>query len=280
MTRPMISVLICAKNEEKRIRACIESVIKENPNEIILVDGDSTDSTVEIAKSYGVKVIESKNSNLTRDRQIGIDSCTNELVAMIDSDHRLKSGDLLGLLKDLNDYGFDIVQAGIDIKPIGFFCRGEKQYIDLILNQAGEKKMIGVAPCLYRKKVFDNIRFEDNITTTIDDTDFIYRLSKEGIYKIGTGHTSITSLHEPGLINYYKKFKWYGKGDGEFCIKHPERALSMIFHLIIRYPLLYSIKAAFAGKILAIPYVIFQGFTRLFFLFVRLIELKFGIGLK
>jgi glycosyltransferase involved in cell wall biosynthesis len=280
MKRPMISVLICAKNEEKRIRACIESVIKENPNEIILVDGDSTDSTAEIANSYGIKVIKSQNSNLTRDRQIGIDSCSNELIAMIDSDHRLKSGDLLGLTKDLNDFRFDIVQAGLSIEPNGFFCRGEKQYIDLILNKAGKKKMIGVAPCLYRKKVFNNVRFEDNITTSIDDTDFIYRLSKQGIFSFGTGRTSISSLHEPGLKNYYKKFKWYGRGDGEFCIKHPERALSMIFHLIIRYPIIYSSKAFFSGKFFAIPYVIIQGFTRTIFLFTRLVELKFGIGLK
>lgn len=276
----MISVLICAKNEEKRIRACIESVLRENPDEIILIDGDSIDATVEIAKSYGVKVIISQNSNLTRDRQIGIDSCKNELIAMIDSDHRLKSGDLLGLLNDLNDFGFDIVQAGLDIDPIGFFCKGEREYIDLILNKAGEKKMIGVAPCLYRKKVFDNIRFDDQITTTIDDTDFIYRLSQEGIYKFGTGRTHISSLHEPGFFNYYNKFRWYGKGDGEFCIKHPERALSMIFHLIIRYPFFFSIKAVFSGKFFAIPYVILQGLTRAFFLFARLIELKFGIGLK
>jgi len=276
----MISVVICAKNEEKRIKDCLESVLIENPNEVILVDGDSIDATVEIARSYGVRVIESKNSNLTRDRQIGIDACKNELIAMIDSDHRLKKGDLDGLEKDLIEFDLDIVQGALSIKPVGFWCRGEKQYIDLILNKAGEKKMIGVAPCLYRKKVFDVVKFDDNITSTIDDTDFIYRLSLHGIYKIGTGYTSISSLHESGFISYFNKFKWYGKGDGEFCIKNPKRALSMLFHLIIRYPFVYSIKAALSGQFAAIPYVIFQGLTRVTFLFARLIKLRFGVGLK
>ena len=144
----MISVLIIAKNEEKRIRDCIESVLIENPDEVILVDGDSIDLTVEIAKSYGLRVIQTKNSNLTRDRQIGIDACKNDLIAMIDSDHRLKTGDLEGLKNDLIKFDLDIVQAALSIMPIGFLCKGEKQYIDLILNKAGEKKMIGVAPCL------------------------------------------------------------------------------------------------------------------------------------
>ena len=276
----MISVLICAKNEENRIKDCLDSVMNEKPDEIILVDGDSKDSTIQIAKSYDIKIIISKNSNLTKDRQIGIDACRNDLIAMIDSDHRLKSGDLIGLQNDLQELNLDIVQGGIDIEPIGFMCRGEKQYISLILNKVGEKKMIGVAPCLYQKKVFEKVRFDDHITSTIDDTDFIYRLSREGIYKIGTGKTSNISLHEPGLKNYFKKFRWYGKGDGEFCLKHPERALSMIFHLLIRYPFFYSLKALFTGNLFAIPYVIFQGITRAIFMFVRLFELKFGIGLK
>jgi glycosyltransferase involved in cell wall biosynthesis len=276
----MISVLICAKNEEKRIRDCIESVLIENPDEVILVDGNSIDLTVEIAKSYGLRVIQTKNSNLTRDRQIGIDACKNDLIAMIDSDHRLKTGDLEGLKNDLIKFDLDIVQAALSIMPIGFLCKGEKQYIDLILNKAGEKKMIGVAPCLYRKRVFDSVKFDDNITSTIDDTDFMYRLSLQKIYKIGTGHTSISSLHESGFISYFNKFKWYGRGDGEFCIKNPERALGMLFHLTVRYPIFYSMRAALSGKFAAIPYVIFQGFTRVIFLFLRLIKLRFGVGLK
>ena len=276
----MISVVICSKNEEKRIKDCIESVVLECPDEIILVDGDSIDATVEIAQSFGVKVIQSKDSNLTKDRQIGVDACRNELIAMIDSDHRLNLGDLAGLERDLIEFDLDIVQASLKIQPIGFLCRGEKQYTDLIINKPGEKEMIGVAPCLYRKKVFDLVKFDDSITSTIDDTDFIYRLKRQGAYKIGTGHTSITSLHESGFISYFNKFKWYGKGDGEFCIKNPERALSMLFHLLIRYPFLYSLRAASSAQFVAIPFVIFQGFTRAIFLFVRVIELRFGIGLK
>jgi len=121
----MISVVICSKNEEKRIKDCIESVVLECPDEIILVDGNSIDATVEIAQSFGVKVIHSKDSNLTRDRQIGVDACRNELIAMIDSDHRLNSGDLAGLERDLMELDLDIVQASLKIQPIGFLCRGE-----------------------------------------------------------------------------------------------------------------------------------------------------------
>ena len=117
----------------------------------------------------------------------------------------------------------------------------------------------------------------------IDDTNlfkedliyFIYRLSKIGKFKIGTGHTQILSLHESGLLSYLRKFRWYGKGDGEFCVKNPERSLNMLYHLIIRYPIIYSVKCLMAGKFIPIPYVILQGFVRAFYLIVRIVELKF-----
>ena len=159
----MISVVVCTKNEEERLEECLQSIVREKPDEIILVDGNSKDLTVNIAKKFVTKIIQSKDSNLTKDRQKGIDACRNDLIAMIDADHRLNPGDLKGLKKDLIEFDFDIVQAALKIKPIGFWCKGEKQYIDLILNNPGEKKMIGVAPCLYRRKVFDFVKFDDNI---------------------------------------------------------------------------------------------------------------------
>ena len=78
-----ISVVLCSKNEAKRVETCLQSIIKNNPDEIILVDGGSTDQTVEIAKKYVTKIVISQNSNLTKDRQIGLDSCKNNIVARI-----------------------------------------------------------------------------------------------------------------------------------------------------------------------------------------------------
>jgi glycosyltransferase involved in cell wall biosynthesis len=52
-----LSVIINTLNEEKNISSCIESIIKQNPYEIILIDGSSNDKTVDIAKKYNVKVI-------------------------------------------------------------------------------------------------------------------------------------------------------------------------------------------------------------------------------
>ena len=49
-----LSVILITKNEEANLKDCLESI--SFANEIIVVDSQSTDQTLNIAKSYGAKV--------------------------------------------------------------------------------------------------------------------------------------------------------------------------------------------------------------------------------
>lgn|SRR5574344_1185908 len=258
-----ISVVCCIKNEEKRIEECLKTIQKCNPFEIIIVDGNSSDKTVEICKKYTDKIINTKNSNLTKDRQIGINAAKSNYIAMIDADHRLQKDDLQNLLDDLKNYNFDIVQSQLkSFNNYNWLNKAEEQMWELNHNIPGEKTMIGVAPAIYKKEIFNKINFDDTITKTIDDTDFIYRLSLIPGVKYGIGTVKIAQIHDSDFKSYLKKFIWYGKGDGEFCIKHKNRCPSMLFHLFIRYPIIYSIKALLNFKFYAVFYLIFQGLVR------------------
>ena len=51
-----LSVVVCVKNEADRLRDCLETIFQNEPDEVILVDGDSSDDTVIIAKEFiGIK---------------------------------------------------------------------------------------------------------------------------------------------------------------------------------------------------------------------------------
>jgi len=263
---PKLSVVVCTRNEESRIAKCLESVRENNPDEILVVDGASTDRTPEIAESYATRVIRSQAGSLVRDRQVGIDAARNELVAVIDADHRLKQGDLEALYRDLVDFDLDIVQSQLRaFDNSGFWVAAENEMWDLTHNIPGPRAMIGTAPAIYRKsKVFDRVRFDDHITATIEDTDLMYRISKFPELKVGIGRTVVFQEHAASLKTYLGKFKWYGKGDGEFCRKHPERTGSMVFHLLIRYPVVYPFRALCKGKFRVIPFFILQGWVRFY----------------
>lgn len=271
-----ISVVICVRNEASRIKECIELILKNNPDEVIVVDGNSTDKTLEIVRKFQqVRIIESLNSNLTLDRQKGIDSAKNRYVAMIDADHRLSENDLKKMTIELKENNFCIIQSGLlSFNNNGFWERAEESAWKITHNIPGQKKMIGTAPAIYDKNIFKIIRFEDKITSTIDDTDFMYRLSKFNDLKYGISNVNIRQLHYSDFNNYVKKFIWYGKGDGEFCKKNPERALNMIYHLAFRYPVIYSIKSIFKFQFNAIPFFIIQGYIRLYGLFNYFIKIN------
>ena len=104
-----VSLILSTFNEEKNIRSCIESA-KELVQEIILVDGTSTDRTVEIAKEYGAKVTITDNPKIFLiNRQKAIDQATKDWLLQLDADEHA-TPELLKEIKELitsdksNDY--------------------------------------------------------------------------------------------------------------------------------------------------------------------------------
>ncbi len=83
-----ISVVIPAYNEEKRIDACLESLMKQKimPDEIIVVDNNSTDSTKEIVKKYPVKIVTEKKQGMIPARNRGFNTAKYDIIARTDAD--------------------------------------------------------------------------------------------------------------------------------------------------------------------------------------------------
>ncbi|MDR1474527.1 MAG: glycosyltransferase family 2 protein [Endomicrobium sp.] len=82
-----VSAYILAKNEEKHIKECIESV--KWADEIVIVDDFSTDSTAEIAKNMKCKIVEHKFEYFGKQRNFALTQCFNEWVICLDADERI-----------------------------------------------------------------------------------------------------------------------------------------------------------------------------------------------
>lgn len=83
----MLSVVILTKNEESRIKVCLESV--KWFDEIIVIDNGSSDKTLEIAKKYTTKIFKSENDDFALARNKGIKEAKGEWVLYVDSDERV-----------------------------------------------------------------------------------------------------------------------------------------------------------------------------------------------
>lgn len=82
-----ISVVVCTKNEEKYIKACMKALSSqlEKP-EIIIVDAHSKDRTVKIAKRYADKILYDHGKGVSDARNQGAKAASCEIVAICDCD--------------------------------------------------------------------------------------------------------------------------------------------------------------------------------------------------
>lgn len=84
-----LSVTLATYNEEANIRRCLESV-SDIADEIIVVDGYSTDQTREIAKKFGAKVVKTENPPIFHiNKQKANDLAKNDWILQLDADEAL-----------------------------------------------------------------------------------------------------------------------------------------------------------------------------------------------
>ena len=81
-----LTVIIIAKNEEKKIENCLKSI--SWAGEILLIDNGSTDKTAKIAKSFGTKIFSLKKANHAQLRNLGLEKATGNWILYIDADER------------------------------------------------------------------------------------------------------------------------------------------------------------------------------------------------
>lgn len=83
-----VSVVIPVYNEEKYIESCLKSLTHQivPPDEIIVVDNNSTDKTPEILKKFPVKVLHEHVQGIIPARNNGFDAASFDIIARCDAD--------------------------------------------------------------------------------------------------------------------------------------------------------------------------------------------------
>ena len=90
---PVLSFCMIAKNEERDLPKCLDSV-RKIANELIVVDTGSTDATVRIAADYGAKVVpfDFTRVDFAGARNAAIEQARGKWILMLDGDEQLAPG--------------------------------------------------------------------------------------------------------------------------------------------------------------------------------------------
>ena len=138
----MISAVVLTKNEEKNIVDCLESL--NFASEIIVVDDNSEDRTLEIARKMGAKtIIRSLNNNFSNQRNFALSCAKNEWALFVDADERVTSQlreEIMEFIKNPKDFtGAYIRRKDIMWGHVFDFGEtGSKKFVRLGKKSAGQ----------------------------------------------------------------------------------------------------------------------------------------------
>lgn len=130
-----ISIVLAVFNEEGHLRECLESV-KDLAWEIVVVDGGSKDKTLDIARQFKAKIIQTDNPiNFHINKNIAIDAASGDWVLQLDADETV-SRELAGEIKKVVASKSEICGYWIPRKNffLGKFLSKGGQYPDYTLR--------------------------------------------------------------------------------------------------------------------------------------------------
>ena len=190
-SRELVSVIIPYYNMQDYVEEAIESV-KQNSYkevEIIIVNDGSPDKEAkakldEISKSMpGLIILHKENGGLGSARNHGIKHAKGEYVLCLDSDDILH--------KEFIELGVCSLQRNPSLTAVNsyvnFFKDGEShtEYIDYVIPYDLIPELIfienraGVATSLFRKSIYNTIRYDEKLTS-YEDWDFWWQCVKSG----------------------------------------------------------------------------------------------------
>ncbi|HUE17314.1 MAG TPA: glycosyltransferase [Planctomycetaceae bacterium] len=212
---PRFSILIPARNEEKYLPGCLESLTRaaepfRNQVEVIVAVNRSTDRTEEIALAHGAVVVRSDARNLAKIRNTAAKAASGDIIVTVDADSRMSPRMLLDIDRLLRTGRY--IGGGVMIWPerwsLGIMATGI-MLLPLVLRH---RVSGGLFWCL--REDFEAIGGFDETWVSVEDLDFAKRLKAYGKSK-GKRFGTIMRSH---IVTSCRKFDRLGDW---FLIRDP-----------------------------------------------------------
>jgi len=195
----MVSIIIRTKNEERWIESCLKSIYEQNYKdfEIILIDNQSTDKTVERANFFDVKVHTIEDYLPGKALNFGIEKSSGDIIVCL-SGHCIPKNNkwLNNLIKDLDKP--DIAGVYGRQEPMSFSKDNDKRDLMIVfgLDKKIQKKdpFFHNANSAFKRSTWEKFPFDDQITN-IEDRVWGEKIISQGLKIIYEPEASVYHYH-------------------------------------------------------------------------------------
>lgn len=220
-----VSIIVPSYNVERYIDRCMQSILSQEGGahlQVIVVDGDSTDRTLERLFAYRndprVIVIPTKGrSSAARGRNEGLLHATGQYLMFVDSDDQLAPGAVKALLDTARQTGADIVQGGWQYLDEADTPGPKQLYLDMAYTGAHTLDRFDLPGMpwgkIYRRDLFEPIRFPDHYTCFEDSIlhFLVYRRAETIVsssalvylWRRNSRGITASSQHRPAAVQSY-----------------------------------------------------------------------------
>lgn len=255
--RKKISVVVTVKNEGEAIRRLLDSLCAQTrqPDEVVAVDGGSTDDTLEVLKEYAVRlplqVLVREGAKISQGRNTAIAAAEGEIIASTDAGVRLSTNWLEALVKPFEGPNPPQVVSGFFLPdPHTVFETAMAATVlptlyEINFQRRFRRFLPSSRSVAFTKEAWEKVGGYPRWLDYSEDLIFDLRLLEEGFrfafVPIAIAHFRPRSSLKSFWIQYYR----YARGDGKAVIlrgRHLTRYLTyfLAIPLLVVLGLLHS----------------------------------------
>jgi cellulose synthase/poly-beta-1,6-N-acetylglucosamine synthase-like glycosyltransferase len=212
-----VSIIIPALNEQENIPACLSALneldFPDEQYEILLIDNGSTDQTIEIARTFDVRIVEQPEVNISALRNLGAAHAKGNILAFIDADCIASKDWLKHATPYFHDQTIGVVGSRYQLPPDSNWIE-KAWHIHTAKSRTltGDVKWLPGGNLIVSRQCFFQVGGFNEGLVTSEDIDFCATVRAKNFRVFSNPKIAVIHKGHPKTLPvFYRKEIWYGR---------------------------------------------------------------------